>query len=315
MLIDLVGVPLDLGSERIGVDMGPNALRYQKFVKNLRDSGLDIHDSGNLSCPSPEEISSGDPKVKYLESIVTVCKSLAEKTGEIISDKKRALILGGDHSIAIGSISGAHKAIKGKIGLIWIDAHGDLNTPETTPSGNIHGMPFAVLLGHGHKSLTNLISADPTIAYENAIAIGFKDLDSPEEEFIKAHNLNAFYIKDILARGLQPVFAAIDNLTQKTDHIWVSFDLDGVDSSEAPGVGMPNKGGLTYREIHAIADHIGTKCNILGMDLVEYNPVNDLDHRTAVLATELTAKMFGKEYSNYSGYLKEHEIIKKDHKL
>lgn len=308
MTIDLLGVPLDLGSERIGVDMGPNALRYQKFTKNVQEAGLDIHDLGNLDCPSPEEVELGDPKIKYLEPITKVCRSVMSSVISTISKNKRPLIIGGDHALAIGSITGAAKAVSGSLGVIWIDAHGDLNTPQTTLTGNIHGMPLAVLLGHGHPDLIALASSKPAIDYPNVIVIGAKDLDPAEETFIKKHHLQSFHIRDIAAEGLKPVFSAVDRLVQKTDHLWVSLDLDAVDSSEAPGVGMPNKGGLTYREIGAIASYIGKKSRLLGMDLVEYNPVNDIEHKTAYLAAELTAKLFGKDYSLYSQYLREHGI-------
>jgi len=308
MIIDLIGVPLDLGSERLGVDMAPNALRYQKFVKNLRIAGLEIDDLGNIQSPSPEELEIGNQKIKYLIPITEVSRVLSKTVESSVTKGNKILAIGGDHSIAIGSVAGAKKASKGEIGIIWIDAHGDLNTPQTTPSGNLHGMPLAVLLGHGDKTLTNLVSEEPVIKYGNVLMIGLKDLDKPEIEFIEKNKLKAFYINDILAKGLSPVFEAITTLKKRTDNIWVSFDLDGVDAEEAPGVGMPNKGGLTYREIHAIAEYIGKECDILGLDLVEYNPVNDIQHKTAILATELTAKMFGKEFSSYSEYLHEHEI-------
>lgn len=312
MKIDLIGVPLDLGSERIGVDMGPNALRCQKFVENLTRAGLDINDLGNLPCPSLEEVDEGDPNTKYLDPIASVCRSLSLQTQKSTANNKHMLVIGGDHSVAIGSVSGAAQAISGKIGLIWIDAHGDCNTTDTTLSGNIHGMPLAVLLGHGHKDLTGISQNSCAVEYQNVLGIGLKDLDPAEKEFIKFHKINTFSIKDILAEGLRPILLAIDDLIKRTDSIWVSFDLDGVDASEAPGVGMPNKGGLTYREIYAIAEHIGTNSDILGLDIVEYNPVNDIEHRTAILATELTAKLFGKDYSNYSAYMDSHAIHQRE---
>jgi arginase len=311
MNIDLYGVPLDLGSERKGVDMGPDALRYQNYVQNLRKAGLKITDFGNLPCPSPENVHPGNTNIKYLEPITQVCKKLAKLTIKSIKNKNSIIVLGGDHSIAIGSVSGASSVLQGKLGLIWIDAHGDLNTDKTTPSGNIHGMPCAAILGEGHKDLTHLIKNKPAINYENLILIGLKDLDPPEREFIRNHNLKSFFIKDILSEGLKPIFSAIEELNKRLDKIWVSLDLDGIDSSEAPGVGMPNKGGLTYREIFAMSEFIGLNCNVLGLDVVEYNPVNDIEHKTAILATELTSKIFGKEFSNYSQYLNQQSLVNK----
>lgn len=307
-MIDLIGVPLDLGSERMGADMAPNALRYQKFVQHLQHSGLDITDLGNIACPSPEESGQGEQTAKYLEPIARTCQSLAGIVASSVLKQHQIIALGGDHSIAIGSVSGAAQALNGSVGLIWIDAHGDLNTPQTTPSGNIHGMPFAVLLGYGDERLTSIGGNMPPIKSQNSLGIGFKDLDPAERIFIKEHNLPTVFINDILAHGLEPVFSGIDHLIKTTDHIWVSFDLDAVDASQAPGVGMPNKGGLTYREIHAVCEYIGKHCTIAGLDLVEYNPVNDIEHKTAILATELTAKLFGKDYSQYGEYLHHHAI-------
>lgn len=304
MAIDLIGVPLDLGSERIGVDMAPNALRYQKFVDKLVAAGLSLHDQGNIPCPTPEEVPAGDPHIKYLAPIARVCKNLAEHVAQSVSDNHQVLVIGGDHSVAIGSIAGART--KGRIGVIWIDAHGDLNTHHTTPSGNIHGMPLAALLGHGHDTLTSLTDHTPVVDYQDVVLVGTKDLDSAEVEFIAKHSLTNFSITDILAHGLGPVFEAIKNLKDTVDYVWLSLDLDAVDADYAPGVGMPNKGGLTYREIHAIIEVIGKECDILGMDLVEYNPVNDIQNKTATLAAELTAKAFSKEYSWYTEYLKDH---------
>ncbi|MGB4966535.1 MAG: arginase [Microgenomates group bacterium] len=307
-MIDLYGVPLDLGSERMGCDMGPNGLRYQMFVQNLRNAGLELNDLGNLACPSPEESVQGEHATKYLDPIVQVCKDLAHKTEKSARSGNQIIVLGGDHSLAVGSIAGAVQGLTGSVGVIWIDAHGDLNTPQTTPSGNVHGMPFAAILGYSDEKLTSVSTQKPMISLANAVGIGFKDLDPGEDAFVKEKGLQAFFINDILAHGLSPVFSAIDSLATRVDHLWVSFDLDAIDLQEAPGVGMPNKGGLTYREIHAICAYIGKHYSIAGLDLVEYNPVNDIDHKTAILATELTAKLFGKDYSRYSQYLSDHAI-------
>lgn len=306
--INIIGVPLDLGSERIGVDMGPNALRYQKFIEKLHSTGLDITDHGNIVCPTPEQAERGEANIKYLVPSVKVFKQLASKVESFVKKTDdKVLVIGGDHSVAIGSIGGA--VSRGKIGLIWIDAHGDLNTDQTTPSGNIHGMPLAAVLGVGHPQLTQISKQSPLVDFSNLVLIGTKDLDPPEKDFIKQYKLKNFSISDILATGLAPIFAAIKQLRSRVDQIWLSFDVDSVDADYAPGVGMPNKGGLTYREIQALIEFIGTNCDILGMDLVEYNPVNDIDHKTAILVTELTAKAFGKEYSWYtSQYLKNHGL-------
>ncbi len=307
MKIDHIGVPLDLGSERMGVDMGPNALRYQHYLQNLESAGLNIRDLGNILCPSPEEVSAGVAKSKYLEPIAKVCKKLAMTVKKSLGAGNKMLVVGGDHSIALGSIAGAAAVVK-RLGLIWIDAHGDMNTEETTPSGNIHGMPLAVILGHGNKKLTHIITKSPSVLHEDLIHIGAKDLDPGEIALMKKFNLASFGVRDILAEGLKPTFSAIKELSARVDAIWVSLDLDAIDADAAPGVGMPNKGGLTYREIQVIFEHIGLHCNVVGMDLVEYNPIHDIEHKTAELATELTAKAFGKEYSWYTEYLRDHKI-------
>jgi len=308
MQIDLIGVPLDLGSERIGTDMAPNALRYQKLVANLQSSGLKIKDLGNLQCPSPENVEIGDPKIKYLPPVLQACRELKEIVKRSLEQKHKVLVLGGDHSVAMGSVAAAAEVYK-SVGLVWIDAHGDMNTYETTPSGNIHGMPLAILLGQGHPKLLSLSAkGKQAIQDENMLAVGFKDMDKGELDLIKRKKLKTFFIRDILAQGLQPIFTAIEELSRRVDAVWVSFDLDAVDVDFAPGVGMPNKGGLTYREVKAVIEHLGALKNVVGLDLVEYNPVNDIQHKTAFLATELTAKVFGKEFSWYSQYLKEHAL-------
>lgn len=307
MKIDHIGVPLDLGSERMGVDMAPNALRYQHFLRNLESIGLKMHDLGNINCPSPEEVAEGEAKAKYLVPIAAACKKLSLVVKNSIESGHKSLVVGGDHSIAIGSISGAANAIK-RLGLIWIDAHGDMNTEETTPSGNIHGMPLAVVLGHGNKKLTQIAKKSPAVLHEDLIHIGAKDLDPGEVALIKKHNLTVFGVRDIVSEGLKPTLSAISALNARVDAIWVSLDLDAIDVAAAPGVGMPNRGGLTYREIQAIFEYIGLYCNVAGLDVVEYNPIHDIEHKTATLSTELAAKVFGKEYSWYTEYLREHKV-------
>jgi len=305
--VSMIGVPLDLGTQKKGVDMGPNALRYEKIAEKLRSTGLEITDLGNIQCEF-KDIKPGNLKLKYLKEIAEVCSISAKKIEETIRKSQKPLVLGGDHSISIGTVSGASNFYKGELGLIYIDTHGDLNTEETTETGNIHGMSYAALLGFGNKSLVNI---GKNIKRENTLLVGAKDLDPAEEKLIKRENMNMFSIMDLLGEGLNPLFKMISNLQSKVKTIWVSLDLDAIDKVYAPGVGIPNNGGFTYREIEAIAKYIGKNCNIAGLDIVEYNPIRDIENKTADLTIELAAKFFGKDYSSYAEYLERHRVVDK----
>lgn len=302
--VSILGIPLDLGTQRKGVDMGPNALRYEKIVEKLQRAGLKVSDLGNVQCEfSDTEL--GNLKLKYLKEIAEVSNISAKKIDQILQKKEKVLALGGDHSISIGTVSGASSFYNGELGLIYIDTHGDLNTEETTETGNIHGMSYAAVLGFGNKSLAGI---GRNIKKENALLVGAKDLDLAEEKLIKKENLNVFSIMDLLGEGLNPLFKKIDNLQKKVKNLWVSLDLDAIDKVYAPGVGIPNNGGFTYREIEAVAKYIGKNCNIAGLDIVEYNPIRDIENKTADLAIEIAAKFFGKDYSSYTEYLERHRI-------
>lgn len=308
MKLTLLGVPQDLGAENLGVDIGPNALRYTKIVDKLQNIGFEITDLGNISCLSRNDLEIKDPKLKYSDEIVRISKISAEKVNGIIKNDERVIVLGGDHSVNLGAVSGASVALEKDLGLIYFDAHADMNTSETTLTGNIHGMHLASLLGFGNKELVNILKVGSKIDKQNLLHIGGKDFDTAEEEFIKKEELRCFTIADILSCGLRPLLGMIDNLNSQVKNIWVSIDLDAIDSMYAPGAGMPNNGGLTYREIAAITKYIGKECNVVGVDVVEYNPLKDIDLKTAELAIELIAKLFGSDYSWYTHYLKENKI-------
>ncbi len=306
--VALIGVPLDLGAENLGVDVGPHALRVEKIVQKLEKAGLKIDDLGDIYCMPREKLHPGNPKLKYLEEILRVSHESAEKTYKAIKEGDKVLAIGGDHSVNLGVMSGASVALKGNIGMIYLDAHGDLNTDKTTLSGNIHGMHVASLLGFGEKKLTYVYMPAKKLLRENLLLIGGKDFDKEEDEFIQEQKIKSFTMMDLLANGMKPLFNLIDEMCKLTANIWVSLDLDVIDGVYAPGVGIPNVGGLTYREITAVAKYIGENCNVVGMDLVEYNPLRDIDKKTAELSIELCAKILGANYSPYSAYMERNKI-------
>jgi arginase len=304
----LLGVPLDLGAKNLGVDVGPEAFRYQKIIEKLTQAGIDITDAGNVTVAARADLKARDPKLRYLDEIVRVSKELATATATTISKQRRMIALGGDHSINLGVVSGAAKALDGDLGLIYLDAHGDMNTPETTLTGNIHGMHLAALLGFGPEDLTTVSGPSPTIATNNLLHIGGCDFDQAELDLVAHEKLHTFSMRDVLSYGLAPLFKQIDELKSRVSNIWISLDLDCIDAVYAPGAGMPNKRGLTYREIVTIAEYIGQECPVVGIDVVEYNPLQDVDHKTAELGIELIAKFLGTDYSWYTNYLQRNDI-------
>jgi arginase len=306
--ITLLGVPLDLGAKNLGVDIGPDAFRHQGLVEKLTKAGLTIEDVGNVMPKEREELDPGNPHLRYADEIVRVSEESAKIVDEAISSGKRALAIGGDHSLNLGVVSGASVALKGNLGLIYLDAHGDMNTPEITLSGNVHGMHLAALVGHSDTKLVNVHGEGAKIAVEHLLHIGGNDFDAPELQFMKDIKVPMFTLFDLLSSNLGKLLPMIDDLCSKVDNVWVSLDLDVIDRVYAPGAGMPNPGGLNYREIAAIADYVGKKCNVVGMDVVEYNPLQDIDKKTAELGIELIAKFFGKTYSWYTGYMEANKL-------
>jgi len=304
----IIGIPMDLGAENLGVDAAPKALRTRGIVKKLQNPQIEIKDEGNLKISAREKIKAGKKNLKYLDEIVRVSEVTAKKVDSVISSKNKVLAIGGDHAISLGTISGASVALRGDLGVIYLDTHGDINTDKSTLSGNIHGMHVASVLGYGNEKLINVYKKGGKIKKENIILVGGNDFDNAEEIFIKKEKIKTFTIMDLLANGMNPLFKIINDLNKKVKNIWVSLDLDVIDYVYAPGVGIPNTGGLTYREISAIAKYIGKNCNVVGMDLVEYNSTKDIDNKTAELAIELTAKIFGSDYSPYTQYMEKNKI-------
>ncbi len=295
MRIRVIGAPMDLGADRRGVDIGTSAIRYADLNHKLRSLGHHVRDMGNLVVPQPESQPLGNPKLKYLEPIVRVCEELAGTVTSILQEGDFPLVLGGDHSIALGSVSGVANVHK-NIGVVWIDAHADFNTDETTPSGNIHGMILASLAGLGNSSLTNVGGWSPKVHTESIVIVGARDLDTGEKELLRTHSIHIFSMSDIDQLGISEVMRqALTIAGQHNDGIHLSLDMDGLDPGEAPGVGTPVRGGLSYREAHLAMELIADSGKLLSMDVVEVNPILDRENATALLAVELVLSALGKK--------------------
>ncbi|GBF11875.1 arginase [Tepidibacillus infernus] len=293
--ITIIGVPLDLGAGRRGVDMGPSAIRYANVKDRLEKSGYHVLDLGNLNVPTPETYKIENQKLKYLKEVTAINKILAEQVSKIMQKGRFPLVLGGDHSIAIGTIAGVSKHKK-NLGVIWFDAHGDINTPETSPSGNIHGMPLAVSLGEGHPDLTQILNFSPKIKSENIVLIGARDLDKGERNFIKERGIRVYTMHEIDRLGMaQVVEEAIYYVTKNTDGVHLSLDLDGLDPNDAPGVGTPVTGGITYREGHLAMEMIAEANILISAEFVEVNPILDERNKTAHIAVGLMASALGEK--------------------
>jgi arginase len=295
MRIRIIGAPIDLGADRRGVDIGPNAIRYAGLSEQLQRLGHTMHDIGNLTVPPPGSQPIGDLRLKYLEPIVEVTEVLANQVTTALQENEFPLILGGDHSVALGSVAGVAKVHK-NIGVLWIDAHADFNTPETTPSGNIHGMILSALAGLGDKRLTEIGGWTPKINMEYIVIIGARDLDPGEQDLLRKHQVHVFTMSDIDQQGIASVMKqALAIAGQNGNPIHVSLDLDSLDPHEAPGVGTPVRGGLSYREAHFAMELVARTEQMVSMDVVEVNSILDRENATAQLAVELTLSALGKK--------------------
>jgi arginase len=290
---------MDLGQSRRGVDMGPSALRVAGLQARLKQLGRQVEDSGNVPVRQPEEQHYGDKSAKYLEEISEACKGLAEAVKKTLDEDLVPLVLGGDHSIAVGTTAGAvaHFQKKSKrIGMIWLDAHGDMNTPESSPSGNVHGMPLASIMGYGPPELTDLGGIKPMVEPHNVVLVGIRDLDSKERKLVKDSGVHVFTMRDVDERGMREVMAeALRFAGDDTAGITVSLDMDFVDPTDAPGVGTPVRGGATYREAHLALEMIADSKSMVSFELVEINPVIDVHNTTASLGVELILSGLGKK--------------------
>ena len=297
--IRIIGFPSDLGASRRGVDMGPSAIRIANVGPRLKQLGYDVDDLGNISVAVRESVSSGsDSKIKFLPEILAASKELRDRVYEALKAGRIPLTLGGDHSLAMGSIAGVTKFYaekKQKVGVIWLDAHGDINTPETSSSGNIHGMPLAHVLGKGNKELLSLGEKIPMVDPSRAVLIGIRDLDPGERDAIREQGVRAFTMRDIDEMGMRNVIQeAIKIASNGTAGFHLSFDVDCMDPRDAPGVGTAVRGGTTYREGHLAMEILHDSGKMLAMDITEVNPVLDTSNQTADLAAEMILSAFGK---------------------
>ncbi|NGQ97518.1 arginase [Brevibacillus sp. SYP-B805] len=290
--ITIIGVPMDLGADRRGVDMGPAAIRYAGVVNRLQSMGFQIKDIGDITVERPHHFSETENH-KYLDQVVEANTLLAEAVSAEMAEGRFPLVLGGDHSIALGTIAGVAKHVK-NLGVIWFDAHGDLNTGETSPSGNIHGMPLAASLGIGHKRLTEIGGFSPKIKPENVVIIGARDLDPGERQLIKRLGIKVFTMHEIDKLGMARVMEeALDHVRKGTDGVHLSLDLDGLDPHDAPGVGTPVIGGISYREGHLALEMLADADLLVSAEFVEVNPILDRENMTARVAVALMSSAFG----------------------
>jgi arginase len=298
--IRIIGVPLDLGASRRGVDMGPSAVRVAGLEARLEALGHQVSDGGNIRVEIAETQVAGNANAHYLKEIAETCTRTAEAVVKTLDEGMTPLVLGGDHSLAAGSVAGVAEFYRRrgeKIGVLWIDAHSDINTPETSPSGNVHGMPLAALLGLGPEALGNIFGFAPKIAAENTVLIGVRDIDAAERENIRRAGVAEVYtMRDIDERGMRIVMEeALRAAGRGTAGYHVSLDMDWIDPEDAPGVGTPVRGGATYREAHLAMEIIADHGHLLSFEIVEVNPVIDEHNRTAELAVELACSAFGKK--------------------
>ena len=297
--IRVIGVPLDLGQSRRGVDMGPSAVRVAGLEARLESLGHQVEDAGNVAVAIAETKKSGDPNAKYLKEITATCTKHAELVIKSLENGYTPLALGGDHSIAVGTVSGVSEFYRRqgqKIGLVWIDAHADINTPESSPSGNVHGMPLAAIMGLGPAELGNIFGYTPKVAPENCVIVGVRDVDSIEKENIRRAGVEVYTMRDIDERGMRTVMEEALRLAGRgTVGYHISLDMDWIDPEDAPGVGTPVRGGATYREAHLAMEIVADHARMLSFEIVEVNPVIDEKNRTADLAVELTLSAFGKK--------------------
>jgi len=298
--IHIIGVPLDLGGGRRGVDMGPSAMRIAGLGEQIASLGHTVVDRGDLPSPIPETLGLRDEHKKYIRDIAKVCQKVYQTSLGSLDEGAMPLVLGGDHSIGAGSVAAAAEwARRTKdlpIGLLWVDAHGDMNTPATSLSGNVHGMPLSAVMGYGIEELHDLFGFKPKVEPQNVVLVGVRDLDTHEKKFIKKLGVKAFTMRDIDERGMREVMSdALKYAMDDTDGIAISLDMDFVDPADAPGVGTPVRGGVTYREAHLAMEMIADSEAMVSMEIVEINPVIDEHNRTALLAVELALSGLGKK--------------------
>lgn len=291
--IRIFGVPMDLGQQRRGVDMGPSALRYAGLDTALRALGHTVTDNGNLNVPLPEHEPPDKSTARHLQSIAGVCRDVYDKCLASLHQNESAIFLGGDHSISIGTVSAMH-GYSGDVGVIWVDAHGDFNTPDITPSGNVHGMSLACLMGLGPSELVNIGSVGAKLKPSQAVILGARDLDDNEKVLLREQGVLVITMRDVDEMGASAAAHRALDYLGGLNKIHISLDMDSLDPLEAPGVGTPVPGGLTYREGHLLMEIFSDSGKVSSLDIVEVNPILDNRNSTAKLGVELAASLFGK---------------------
>jgi arginase len=296
--VHIIGVSLDLGGNRRGVDMGPSAFRIAGLGERLTALGMTVIDEGDLVAPIPETKAAGDPHKKYIREIAKVCERLYKSALAALDKGGVPLVLGGDHSLAAGSVAAAAMHLREKsqpLGLIWVDAHADMNNPGSTESGNVHGMPLAALLGTGPSELAHFAGTAPAVSARHTVLVGIRNLDEVEKQIVRQSKVHAFTMKEVDRLGVAEVMErAIAIASKGTGGFHVSYDLDACDPSVAPGVGTPVKGGLSYREAHVVMEMVAESGKLTSLDLVEVNPTLDIKNTTAELGIELALSALGK---------------------
>ncbi len=289
--IRIIGVPIDLGQDQRGVDMGPSAIRYAGLSARLKALGYKLHDAGNLYVPVRDSLFGPDGG-NFLPSIQQVCQSAYDAASQAVIDGDIPLFLGGDHSLSIGTIGGVtHRE---PAGVIWVDAHGDANSPNSSPSGNVHGMPVSVLMGEGFPELVNIGRPGAKLEGRDLVMIGIRDLDTGERQWLKQSGIKVYTMRDLDERGMSAVIREALQCLEHRSRLHVSLDMDSLDPNTAPGVGTPSPGGLNYREAQLLMEIIADSGKLCAADIVEINPILDHENRTARMAVDLAASLFGK---------------------
>ncbi len=298
MKIDIIGVPIDLGADRRGVDMGPSAIRYAHLQRELEELGYTVEDHGNIEVPIAEMCRITEANLKYIDCIIPMGRRVSGAVATSIKGGRLPVVLGGDHSLSVGSIRGAAK--HRKLGVLWVDAHADFNTAATTPSGNIHGMPLAALCGMGDPRLTQLWDETvPIIDPRRVAVLGARDLDNGEKQNLREAGVMVMGMEQIDRYGMvRAIEKAIERISRDVDGIYLSFDMDSMDPRHAPGVGTPVPGGLTYREAHLVCELVAETGKLIGIDAVEVNPILDVQNQTAILAVEFIKSALGSRVWN-----------------
>jgi arginase len=291
--VEILGAPVDLGADRRGVDMGPSAIRYAGLRAGIESCGFEVFDLGNLPLMLGDDVDVESPRAKYLDQIVHMAGDIAEAVEGVLERGRFPLVLGGDHSASLGSVTGA--ALSREIGLIWVDAHGDFNTPQTTPSGNVHGMVLAALTGYGDRRMVELRGTSPKVRPSTVALVGVRELDPGERELLRSSAVHVFTMSQIDQKGMHEVMAeAIEVAGVLPDGFHLSLDLDVIDPLRAPGVGTPVPGGISYREGHLAMEMVADSGRLTSMDVVEVNPILDAHNQTAEMAVDLVLSALGK---------------------